>query len=70
MPSARRKIQTLQGEINGVLKSRVNDPGMQAGLAGSLKKYLVLGPAGEVQISSLAVDAKGIVVSFKLAGQQ
>lgn len=64
-PAAQRTIQTVRKDLNAILKERVNDPSIQQSLADSLKRYLVLGPAGEVAITNVSVDAKGVVVAFQ-----
>jgi hypothetical protein len=64
-PAAQRTIQTVRKDLNAILKERVNDPSIQQSLADSLKRYLVLGPAGEVAITNVSVDSKGVVVAFQ-----
>lgn len=63
--AANRAIGRVRAELPGKLKDKLNAPELQQKLADGLKPYLTLGPAGEVRVSSVAVDAKGIVVSFR-----
>jgi hypothetical protein len=63
--AANRAITRVRGELPAKLRDRMNAPELQQKLAQGLKPYLSLGPAGEVRISNVAVDAKGIVVSFR-----
>lgn len=63
--AANRAIARVRADLPGKLKDKMNAPELQQKLAEGLKPYLSLGPAGEVRVSNVAVDAKGIVVSFR-----
>ena len=69
LPRARQKIALLRGQIDDGMK-KVNEGDMQQHLADQLKPRLSLGTLGEVQISNVAVDPEGIIVSFRLGSAQ
>jgi hypothetical protein len=66
VPQARRKIAQLPAQIDAQVK-RFNEPDIQQQIADSVKPKLSLGPVGEVQISNVVVDARGIIVTFRFA---
>jgi hypothetical protein len=63
---ARSAITKLRGDIDDLLKKQLNKPEVQEKLADSLRKRLVLGPAGEVRVRSVKTDSAGVTVSFCL----
>jgi hypothetical protein len=67
LSKARLAVAKLRGDLDGMLREQVNKPEIQAKIAGELKKRLVLGPAGELRIRSVAVDGNAVTVSFCLA---
>jgi hypothetical protein len=69
LPQARKRLAALKAVVDGAMK-KANDPEMQAHIANGLKPYLTLGPAGEVQVASVVVDAKGVLLSFRFAAVQ
>jgi len=66
VPQARKKIAELPAQVDLQVK-KFNDPDSQAKIAEALKPRLTLGPIGEVQITNVVVDAKGIVASFRFS---
>ncbi len=63
---ARTAITKLRGDIDNLLKTQLNKPEVQEKLADSLRKRLVLGPAGEVRIRAVKSDSASVVVNFCL----
>ncbi len=51
-----------------MLKDKVNDPQIQAGVATNIKKHLALGSAGEITITNVVTDAKGVTITFAMPG--
>jgi hypothetical protein len=69
LAKARAAIAKVRGDLEVGLRDQLNGEQMQKGIGASLKKYLSIGAAGEVEISSIAVDTKGVLVSFRFASQ-
>jgi hypothetical protein len=67
LSKARLAIAKLRGDLDGMLREQMNKPEIQAKIAGELKKRLVLGPAGELKIRSVAIDSSAVTVTFCLA---
>lgn len=65
---AKRTIANLKPDIATKLKDKVNDPATQSAVANGLKKYLVVGPAGEIAITDVRSDANSVRISFQLPG--
>lgn len=65
LPFANRSINHLKTELPGQLRNAANQPGIQQQLADAFKRYLTLGPAGEVAINNIAIDPNTLTVSFK-----
>ncbi len=68
LPFANRSINQLKAELPKLLRTAVNQPGIQQQLAEGLKRYLTLGPAGEVAISNLSIDPTTMTVQFRFSG--
>lgn len=68
LPFARSTIQRLRKEVATLLKEKVNEPAMQATIAAGFKPYLTVGSLGAIQIQSVATDARGVIVTFRIAG--
>ena len=65
VPFANRSINQLKTELPNLLRVAANQPGIQQQLAEGLKRYLTLGPAGEIAINNIAIDPNTLTVSFK-----
>lgn len=65
---ANRSIAKLKPDIAASLKTKVNAPETQTGFADSLKKYLVLGQAGEITVTSVSAGSKSVTISFRMPG--
>lgn len=65
LPFANRSINQLKGELPALLRGAANQPGIQQQLADAFKRYLTLGPAGEVAINNISIDPNTMTVSFK-----
>ena len=65
---AKRTIANLKPEMAAALKAKVNDTATQDAVANGLKKYLAVGPAGEIAITDVTSDAKTVRISFQLPG--
>lgn len=59
LTSANRTIARLRPGIAAAVKDRVNDAGVQTSIADALKKYLVVGPGGEIAIKRRYERRKG-----------
>ena len=68
LPFANRSINQLKAELPKLLRTAVNQPGIQQQLAEGLKRYLTLGPAGDVAISNLSIDPTTMTVQFRVSG--
>ena len=68
LPYANRTISQLRAELPRLLRDAVNTPGIQQQLAEGLKRFLVLGPAGEIAINNISIDPNSMTVSFRLGG--
>jgi hypothetical protein len=66
LPYANRTINQLKAELPRLLRDAVNQPGIQQQLADGLKKFLVLGPGGEIAINNISVEPNSMTVSFRL----
>ena len=65
LPFANRSIKQLKNDLPGLLRSAANQQGIQQQLADGFKRYLTLGPAGEVAINNISIDPNTLTVSFK-----
>lgn len=65
LPFANRSINQLKSDLPRLLKEAANQPGIQQQLAEGLKRYLTLGPAGEVAISNISIDPNTMTVQFR-----
>ena len=68
LPFANRSISQLKAELPKLLRDAANQPGIQQQLADGLKRYLTLGPAGEIAINNISIDPNTLTVSFKFNG--
>ena len=59
LTSANQTIARLRPGIAAAVKDRVNDAGVQTSIADALKKYLVVGPGGEIAIKRRYERRKG-----------
>ena len=66
LSKARQAIAKFRGDLDGMLREQMNKPEIQAKIAGELKKRLVLGPAGQVNVRSVSVTESAVTVSFCL----
>lgn len=66
LPYANRTINQLKADLPRLLRDAVNQPGIQQQLAEGLKRFLVLGPAGEIAINNISIDPSSMTVSFRL----
>lgn len=66
LPFANRAIAKLKPELAGMLKDKVNDPAVQAAVAGELQQRLTIGGLGEIVITDVTSDTKGIAIVFKV----
>lgn len=66
LPFANRAITQLRAEMPKLLREAVNQPGIQQQLAEGLKKFLTLGPGGEIAINNISIDPNSMTVSFRL----
>jgi hypothetical protein len=69
LPQARKRIASLGTYVDAAIK-KVNDGEFKQHIATGLKRYLALGPTGEVQVANVAVDPKGVLLSFRFAAVQ
>jgi hypothetical protein len=67
-PFANRTITGLKNDLPKILKDQINQPGLQQQFAEGLKRYLSLGQAGEVMVSSISVEPRSMTVNFRLPG--
>lgn len=65
LPFANRAINQLKAELPKLLQNAANQPGIQQQLAEGLKRYLTLGPAGEVAINNISIDPNTLTVQFR-----
>jgi len=65
LPFANRAINQLKAELPKILRTAANQPGIQQQLAEGLKRYLTLGPAGEVAINNISIDPNTLTVQFR-----
>ena len=65
---ANRAITQTRPQIAAMLKDTVNGPEAQAKIANSLKKYLVLGPAGEISITDVTSAVTMVSIKFRVVG--
>jgi hypothetical protein len=63
LTSANRTIARLRPGIAAAVKDRVNDAGVQTSIADALKKYLVVGPGGEIAINGVK-DAPAVMTKW------
>ncbi len=66
LPYANRTIAQLKNELPKLLREAANQPGVQQQLADGLKRFLTLGPAGEIAINNISIDPSSMTVSFRL----
>lgn len=66
LPYANRTIRALQADLPRLLREAVNQPGIQQQLAEGLKRFLVLGPGGEIAINNISIEPNSMTVSFRL----
>lgn len=67
LSQARAAIRSLKGDLDAGLKAEMNKPEMRQKLADMLQSRLPKGPAGELRIKSLRIEAGAVKVSFCLA---
>jgi hypothetical protein len=65
LPYANRMIRQLKADLPRLLLEAVNQPGIQQQLAEGLKRFLTLGPGGEIQINNISIDPNSMTVSFR-----
>lgn len=65
LPFANRTIKQLKTDLPRLLREAVNQPGIQQQLAEGLKRFLVLGPGGEIAINNITIDPNSMTVSFR-----
>ncbi len=65
LPFANRAINQLKADLPRLLRDAANQPGIQQQLAEGLKRYLTLGPAGEVAINNISIDPNTLTVQFR-----
>ncbi len=65
LPFANRAINQLKADLPRLLREAANQPGIQQQLADGLKRYLTLGPAGEVAINNISIDPNTLTVQFR-----
>lgn len=65
LPFANRAINQLKADLPRILRDAANQPGIQQQLAEGLKRYLTLGPAGEVAINNISIDPNTLTVQFR-----
>ncbi len=65
LPFANRTITQLKADLPRLLRDAVNQPGIQQQLAEGLKRFLVLGPGGEIAINNITVEPNSMTVSFR-----
>lgn len=65
LPFANRTINQLKTDLPRLLREAVNQPGIQQQLAEGLKRFLTLGPGGEIQINNISIDPSSMTVSFR-----
>lgn len=65
LPFANRAMNQLKAELPKLLREAANQPGIQQQLAEGLKRYLTLGPAGEVSINNISIDPNTLTVQFR-----
>lgn len=68
LPFASRAIAKLKPELSATLKDKINDPALQASVAGQIQQRLTIGGFGTVAITDVASDSKGVTVTFKIVG--
>lgn len=68
LPFANRAIAKLKPELSGMLKDKVNDPALQSTIAGEIQKRLTIGGLGDIVITDVASDSKGVTITFKVVG--
>lgn len=66
LPYANRTINQLKAELPKLLRDAANQRAIQQQLADGLKRYLTLGPAGEIAINNISIDPSSMTVSFRL----
>lgn len=66
LPFARSAIAKLKPELQTMLRDKVNDPALQGNLAAEIKKRLTVGGLGEIVITDVSTDAKGVIVTFRI----
>ncbi len=64
---ANKTIAKLKPEIAAKMTEKVNDPETQAKVADGLKKYLTIGSAGELAVTSVRSDSTSVTIAFQLA---
>ncbi len=64
---ANRTIAKLKPDIAAKIKDHVNASETQSKVADGLKKYLALGPSGELAITSVTTSEKSVTIAFQLA---
>jgi hypothetical protein len=67
LPFANRAINQLKADLPRLLRNAANQPGIQQQLAEGLKRYLTLGPAGEVAINNISIDPNTLTVQFRFS---
>jgi hypothetical protein len=65
--SANRTIAKLKPDIAAKIKDQVNGQETQSKVADGLKKYLAIGPAGELAITNVTTTEKSVSIAFQLA---
>ncbi len=64
---ANRTITRLKPDIAAMIQDKVNNAETQTKVAEGLKKYLVVGTAGELAVTRVTSDAKAVTIGFELA---
>jgi len=68
LPWARSTIQKLRQQVDALIREKINDPSMQATIAAGFKPHLAVGGLGTIEIQKVTTDARGVIVTFRLAG--
>lgn len=64
---ANKTITKLKPEIAAAMTAKVNAAETQAKIADGLKKYLTIGPASELAVTSVKSDSASVTIAFRLA---
>lgn len=68
LPFARSTVRKLSGEVEKILKDKVNAPEVQDAIAAAFKPHLNVGSFGTIEIQKVTSDAAGVRVGFRFVG--